>query len=75
MNILLTLFLLFLVILLLFSNLKYKNKFINYNDNDNSVIVKKYIAQLLKYIFERKQLDENKHVKFYYKMRPIVSNV
>jgi hypothetical protein len=65
MNILLTLFLLFLVILLLFSNLKYRNKFTNY-DNSNSVIVKNYIAQLLKYIFERKQLDENIPVRFDY---------
>ena len=65
MNILLTLFLLFLVILLLFSNLKYRNKFTNY-DNNNSVIVKNYIAQLLKYIFERKQLDENIPVRFDY---------
>jgi len=65
MNILLTLFLLFLVILLLFSNLKYRNKFTNY-DHSNSVIVKNYIAQLLKYIFERKQLDENIPVRFDY---------
>ena len=69
MNILLTLFLLFLVILLLMSNIKYKTKFRNYyekNKNDNSVIVKNYIPQILKYIFERKNLDENKPIKFYY---------
>jgi len=72
MNILLTLFLLFLVIVLLFSNLKYRNKFSNYDirsDNDTSSdndIFRNYIAQLLKYIFERKSRNDNMPVKFNY---------
>jgi len=72
MNILLTLFLLFLVIVLLFSNLKYRNKFMNYDtrsDNDTSSdndIFRNYIAQLLKYIFERKSRNDNMPVKFNY---------
>jgi|SaaInlStandDraft_1057018.scaffolds.fasta_scaffold390025_2 hypothetical protein len=76
MNILLILFLLFLVIVLLFSNLKYRNKFQNYYDRNNkgqqrldnniNVIVNNYIAQLLKYIFERKSRNDNMPVKFNY---------
>ncbi len=56
MNILLTLFLLFLVILLFFSNLKYRTKFKNYyeseEDNNINVILNNYIAQRIKYIIE-----------------------
>ena len=76
MNILLILFLLFLVIVLLFSNLKYRNKFQNYYDRNNkgkqssdnniNVIVNNYISQLLKYIFERKTRNDNMPVKFTY---------
>jgi hypothetical protein len=76
MNILLTLFLLFLVIVLLFSNLKYRNKFQNYYDRNNkgqqrldnniNVIVSNYISQLLKYIIERKNRNDNMPVKFHY---------
>lgn len=76
MNILLILFLLFLVIVLLCSNLKYRNKFQNYYDRNNqdqqrldnniNVIVNNYISQLLKYIYERKSRNDNMPVKFYY---------
>ena len=72
MNILLTLFLLFLVIVLLFSNLKYRNKFKNYyvnnniTDNSNSVIISNYVAQILKYVFERKGRNDNMPVKLLY---------
>ena len=56
MNILLTLFLLFLIILLFFSNLKYRTKFKNYyeseEDNNINVILNNYIAQRIKYIIE-----------------------
>jgi hypothetical protein len=70
MNILLILFLLLLVIVLLFSNLKYRNKFQNYydnrTDNSNSVIISNYVAQILKYVFERKGRNDNMPVKFTY---------
>ena len=76
MNILLILFLLFLVIVLLFLNLKYINKFQNYYDRNNkgqqrldnniNVIVSNYISQLLKYIIERKSRNDNMPVKFTY---------
>jgi hypothetical protein len=69
MNILLTLFLLFLVIVLLFSNLKYRNKFRNYDrlpDNNKNVIVNNYISQILKYVFEIKSRNDNMPVKFTY---------
>jgi hypothetical protein len=70
MNILLTLFLLFLVILLLFSNLKYRNKFKNYyeseEDNNINVILNNYVAQFFKYVEERISRNDNMPVKFYY---------
>ena len=70
MNILLTLFLLFLVILLLLSNLKYKNKFQNYYDRNNNnninVILENYVSQLIRYIIERKNRNDNMPVKFNY---------
>ena len=76
MNILLTLFLLFLVILLLLSNLKYKNKFQNYYDRNNknqirldnniNVILENYVSQLIKYVIERKDRNDNMPVKFNY---------
>jgi len=73
MNILLTLFLLFLVILLFFSNLKYRNKFKNYyeseEDNNINVILNNYIAQRIKYIIELIPIiNDNMPVKLtYYK--------
>lgn len=66
MNILLTLFLLFLVIVLLFSNLKYRNKFKNYDTRSDNDIFRNYISQLLKYIFERKSRNDNMPVKLKY---------
>jgi hypothetical protein len=68
MNILLTLFLLFLVIVLLLANLKYRNKFQNYYDqrSDNDMSIINYIKQRFKYVFELKNSNHNIPVKFFY---------
>jgi hypothetical protein len=70
MNILLTLFLLFLVILLLFLNLKYRSQYTNYYDkrknNSNNIIIDNYFSQLLKYIFAMKERNDNTPVKLKY---------